>query len=96
MVSPYLKIVFGRTVFKVFGSVAVTASTSIINLYAQRPPLNVRKSACWYSAGAILSAGHIPFVPIIAPSVKGLADDMHEKDSNYAFPSGFVSMPSGW
>ena len=33
-------------------------------------------------AGAILSASHILFVPVIAPSVKGLANDTHKKYSN--------------
>lgn len=82
LVSPYFKISFQRAVFQVVGFLAVTASTSVFNLYTGRPSLNAHGSASWYIAGAILSAGHLLFVPIIAPSVKGLVEDKHEKDSN--------------
>lgn len=82
VVSPYFKVLFRRAIYQVLGFLAVTASTSIANLYSQRPLLNGRGSASWYKAGAILSASHILFVPIIANSVKSLVEDTHEDDSN--------------
>lgn len=81
IISPYFKSFFQRAIWQVLGFITVTASTSVLNLYTGRPLLNARGSASWYMAGATLSAGHLLFVPIIAPKVRDLAEDT-KGDSN--------------
>ena len=81
VISPYFKAFFRRAIWQVLGFITVTASTSVLNLYTARPSLKSHGSASWYTAGAVLSVGHLLFVPIIAPKVQGLVEYTKE-DSN--------------
>lgn len=83
VISPYFKAFFRRAIWQVVGFITVTASTSLLNLYTGRSSLNARGSASWYTAGAALSAGHLLFVPFIAPKVQSLVENT-EEDSNGA------------
>ncbi|KAL2104999.1 hypothetical protein VUR80DRAFT_9180 [Thermomyces stellatus] len=81
VVRPYFRCLFRRSIAQVLGFVAVTAAASAANLRAHRPSLSARGSAPWYAAGALLAAGHLLFVPIIAPRVRALVQDA-EVDPN--------------
>lgn len=53
---------------------AVTIGTSIANVYVQPVGLSSQQSLNWYKVGAVLAAGHLAFVPFVAPSVKAIFD----------------------
>ena len=83
LVSPYFKAFFRRAIYQVLGFLAVTASTSVANLYTRRAALDARGSAAWwYTAGALLAGGHLVFVPFIAPSVKDLIEGKDGEEAN--------------
>lgn len=53
---------------------AITIGTSTANLYIQPADLALRHSLGWYKMGALFAAGHLLYVPFIAPSVKALVE----------------------
>lgn len=69
LLPSYFKYFFYRATPFVVGLLAITTSTSIANIYTQRPA-----SFGWYMAGAVLAVGHFLFVPAIAPSCKALIE----------------------
>ncbi|KAL2024944.1 hypothetical protein VTK56DRAFT_3643 [Thermocarpiscus australiensis] len=74
LLPSYFATFFRRGVAFVVGCLAVTAWSSVANLCVRRPALLARRALWWYAAGAALSAGHLLFVPVIAPSVKATLD----------------------
>lgn len=66
---------FRRGLPQVLGFLTVTVATSLANLRVQPALLRQRGAYLWYAGGAALAAGHLLFVPAIAPSVRGIIED---------------------
>ncbi|KXH33022.1 hypothetical protein CSIM01_05157 [Colletotrichum simmondsii] len=82
MLKPYFNTFFSRGVFFVLGFIAVSTSTGIANLYTQPAALRSQGTYWWYAAGAAMSAGHLLYVPAVAPHVKALAEAKDDDDVN--------------
>ncbi|OHF02951.1 hypothetical protein CORC01_01709 [Colletotrichum orchidophilum] len=82
MLKPYFNTFFSRGVFIVLGFIAVSTSTGIANLYNQPAALRIRSTLWWYAAGTAMSAGHLLYVPAVAPHVKALAEAKGDDDVN--------------
>lgn len=78
----YFNSFFYRATGSVCAFVALTTSTSAVNVYTQRDLLRSRGSLNWYIAGAALAAGHLLFVPAIAPSCQALVEAGEDTDTN--------------
>lgn len=87
LLRPYFTAFFRRGVVFVVGCLAATTWSSIANLCVRRPALRARGPlAWWYAAGAVLSAGHLLFVPFVAPHIKAITsmDAAAEEDGDGA------------
>ncbi|KXH47141.1 hypothetical protein CSAL01_08550 [Colletotrichum salicis] len=82
MLKPYFNNFFSRGVFIVLGFIAVSTSTGIANLFNQPAALRSQSTFRWYAAGTAMSAGHLLFVPAVAPHVKDLAEAKDDDDVN--------------
>ncbi|KAL2179626.1 uncharacterized protein P884DRAFT_256895 [Thermothelomyces heterothallicus CBS 202.75] len=75
LLPAYFGAFFRRGVVFVVACLAVTAWSSVANLYARRPTLIAsRSSGWWYVATAALSTAHLLFVPLVAPPIKAIID----------------------
>lgn len=59
----------------VLGFLSVTMATATLNLRAESLLLKQRGSYYWYAAGAALAAGHLLFVPAVAPRIQAIVED---------------------
>lgn len=82
MLRGYFESFFYRATSSVCVFIALTSATCVANLYTQPLLLRGRGSYKWYMAGAALAAGHLVFVPAIAPSCKALVEAGEDTDTN--------------
>ncbi|SPQ26560.1 b497194e-7239-45dc-80ea-1b3f270caca1 [Thermothielavioides terrestris] len=83
LLPDYFAAFFRRGVVFVVACLAVTTWSSVANLYVRPAALRARDSRWWYVAGAVLSASHLLFVPLVAPSIKATVDaDEKGTDAN--------------
>jgi hypothetical protein len=80
LLPAYFKTFFQRGVVFVVACLAATTWTSIGNLYVRRSALHVKQSFWWYAAGAVFSASHLLFVPLVAPPIQAIVGA--EKDAS--------------
>ncbi|KAK2040428.1 hypothetical protein LZ31DRAFT_474555 [Colletotrichum somersetense] len=84
--APMLKSYFGdffrRGVGFVLGVIAISVTTATANLYIQPEALRRTGASWWYALGAAMSAGHLAYVPFVAPRVKALMEAEGEEDVN--------------
>ncbi|KAH6893281.1 hypothetical protein B0T10DRAFT_269547 [Thelonectria olida] len=76
----YITGMFYRGTAAVVGVVAVTFWSSLANIWLYRPVLQSHGSLRWYAWAAILSAGHIAWVPGVAWKLKAVMDDASEDE----------------
>ncbi|KAK1774931.1 hypothetical protein QBC45DRAFT_336427 [Copromyces sp. CBS 386.78] len=65
----------------VLAFVSVTLATSTLNLRAESLSLKQRGSYYWYAAGTALAAGHLLFVPAVAPRIQAIVEDEGKEKS---------------
>ncbi|KZL83286.1 integral membrane protein [Colletotrichum incanum] len=82
LLRSYFDAFFRRGVWSVLGFVTMSISTTAANLYKQPEALQSKGTFWWYVAGATLSAGHLAYVPLVAPHVKALMEAEGEDDVN--------------
>ncbi|KAH6844754.1 hypothetical protein B0I37DRAFT_378198 [Chaetomium sp. MPI-CAGE-AT-0009] len=85
LLPSYWNTFFRRGIVVVVGCLGTTFWSSIANLFIRQPALRAKQSFWWYVAGAALSAGHLLFIPAVAPSVTAIWDaDKDGTDANAA------------
>ncbi|KAK2010247.1 hypothetical protein LZ32DRAFT_385680 [Colletotrichum eremochloae] len=82
MLKSYFDAFFRRGVWVVLGFIAVSVTTATTNLYVQSEALRATSASRWYAVGATMSAGHLAYVPLVAPHVKALMEAEGEEDIN--------------
>ncbi|KAK3290204.1 uncharacterized protein B0H64DRAFT_413624 [Chaetomium fimeti] len=91
LLPSYWRIFFRRGVVVVVGCLAATFWSSIANLFVRRRALEATQSFWWYVAGAALAAGHLLFIPAVAPSVRAISNaDKDGTDPNSALDGWLV------
>ncbi|KAK4129669.1 hypothetical protein N657DRAFT_562651 [Parathielavia appendiculata] len=74
LLPAYFGAFFQRGVVFVVACIAATTWTSIGNLFVRRPALHAKQSFWWYAAGAVFSASHLLFVPLVAPPIQAIVN----------------------
>ncbi|CAJ2505568.1 Uu.00g129620.m01.CDS01 [Anthostomella pinea] len=80
ILPPYFQSFFWPGTAAVVGLLGTTFWSSMAVLRFSGTLLRDRDSFNWYVAGASFAAGHLLFVPLVAPHVKAIFDD--RKDGN--------------
>ncbi|EGZ69392.1 hypothetical protein NEUTE2DRAFT_131784 [Neurospora tetrasperma FGSC 2509] len=65
----------------VLAFLSVTMTTATLNLRSESLLLKRRGSYYWYAAGAVLAAGHLLFVPAVAPRIQAIVEDETKEKS---------------
>lgn len=65
----------------VLAFLSVTMTTATLNLRSESLLLKRRGSYYWYAAGAALAAGHLLFVPAVAPRIQAIVEDETKEKS---------------
>ncbi|KAM0421443.1 hypothetical protein ACHAPT_010797 [Fusarium lateritium] len=73
---------FRRGLPFVVSLITVSSWSGVANVYVQRRTLHARGSLWWYVAGTALAAGHLLFVPWIAPSCQAIMENGEGTDIN--------------
>lgn len=82
LLPSYFRVSFRYGVVKVLGLLALTMSSGGFNILAARRSGAVRSpSLPWYTAGTVLAASHLLFVPSIAPKVQAIMEDRSKGQS---------------
>lgn len=74
LLRPYFSIFFRRGLLMVLTFILASTASAAANLRVRSDGLRARGSFAWYVAGAALSAGHLAYVPWIAPSVRDVVE----------------------
>ncbi|KAK2001927.1 hypothetical protein LX36DRAFT_310677 [Colletotrichum falcatum] len=83
MLKSYFDAFFRRGVKFVLGFLALSATTAVANICTQTgAPRSTGASRWYYAVGAAMSAGHLAYVPLVAPHVKALTGAEGEGDAN--------------
>ncbi|KAK2850743.1 hypothetical protein FQN49_005360 [Arthroderma sp. PD_2] len=75
----YFRVFFRHGVVRVLGLLTLTVSAGGYNILMDRQ--SGRASLSWYTAGTLLAASHLLFVPAIAPKVQAVSEDTSQGSS---------------
>ncbi|KAF6822629.1 integral membrane protein [Colletotrichum musicola] len=78
VLQPYFSLFFRRGLPIVLTFIIASTASAVANLRVQSDGLRAKGSFMWYVAGAALSAGHLAYVPWIAPSVRDVVEATEE------------------
>lgn len=81
LLPSYFETFFYRGVIRVMAFLSLTVSSTILNHYINHDSLVKSQSLRWYTAGAAFAAGHLLFVPPIAPKVQAVIEDRSKGQS---------------
>lgn len=72
----YFRVFFGPGTLRVLGILALTLTGGgYIILAGRRSGLGGSASMPWYTAGTLFAAGHLLFVPAVAPRIQAIVED---------------------
>lgn len=82
LLPSYFRVFFRRGVVRVLGLLALTLSSGGYNILTDRQPgVGNQRSLLWYTAGTVMAASHLLFVPPIATRVQAVVEDQSQGQS---------------
>ncbi|KAH9886778.1 hypothetical protein F4778DRAFT_438694 [Xylariomycetidae sp. FL2044] len=87
LLPSYFRAFFAPGLVRVLGFLGVTVGSSAALLLLLRtssagPLLRGRGAFAWYAAGASFAAGHLLFVPLVAPRIRAICEDQGGENVN--------------
>jgi hypothetical protein len=82
LLPSYFGVFFGPGTARVLGLLALTLTGGGYNILAgRRSGLGGSASLSWYTAGTVLAASHLLFVPAVAPKIQAMVEDTSKGSS---------------
>lgn len=82
LLPSYFRVFFRHGVMRVLGLLALTLSSGGYNILAGRQPgVGSQRVLLWYTAGTVMAASHLLFVPPIATRVQAVMEDQSQGQS---------------
>jgi hypothetical protein len=75
IVPSYFNVFFVPGTIRVLGLLAMTMTGGGYNILARRSGSGSSTSLRWYTAGTLLAASHLLFVPAVAPKIQAMVED---------------------
>ncbi|KAM0252774.1 hypothetical protein ACHAQJ_007612 [Trichoderma viride] len=81
LLPTYFRHFFDGGLNRVLGLLSLTVSSTLATCFVNHDYHWANKSLRWYTAGMVLAAGHLAFVPFIAPKVQAIIEDTSKGES---------------